>query len=196
MCLFDLQVPFTAADCTPVSLLGAEFLSYNFTDHIKLYSAYNYTLTAVNSAGRSPPAAIPMQWDTIPSSWQGVIATPTMTPQDYIEFYGLSSISGVWLCVAVCGCVWLCAPSRLTRMPLFAIAGASAVSQSVAEFSGQYYSPTDLATFLAKYNINNEPSVTLVGSNQASNPGIEAQMGKQAVLAALAAPTPTPCAVR
>lgn len=81
-------------------------------------------------------------------------------------------------------------------MPLFAIAGASAVSQSVAEFSGQYYSPTDLATFLAKYNINNEPSVTLVGSNQASNPGIEAQMGKQAVLAALAAPTPTPCAVR
>ena len=102
---FDFQVPFTAADCTPVSLLGAEFLSYNFTDHIKLYSAYNYTLTAVNSAGRSPPAAIPMQWDTIPSSWQGVIATPTMTPQDYIEFYGLSSISGVWLCVAVHGCV-------------------------------------------------------------------------------------------
>ena len=54
---------------------------------------------------------------------------------------------------------------------------AAGATQSVAEFSGQYYSPSDLTMYMNQFDITGEPSVTLVGQNDASNPGIEAQMG-------------------
>ena len=85
-----VQVPFTMADTTQINLLGSEMTAFNTTQYIKLYSAYNYTLTAVSSTGmKSAPLGLPMQWDTIPSSWKGVVASPTNSPASYASFYGL-----------------------------------------------------------------------------------------------------------
>jgi len=55
-------------------------------------------------------------------------------------------------------------------------------SQSVAEFFGQYYSPRDLATFFEMTGTRYPGSVELVGPNNGSLPGGEAQLDIQYIM--------------
>jgi len=55
-------------------------------------------------------------------------------------------------------------------------------SQSVAEFFGQYYSPTDLATFFEMTGTRYPGSVELVGPNNGTLPGGEAQLDIQYIM--------------
>ena len=49
-------------------------------------------------------------------------------------------------------------------------------SQAVAGFLGEYFSPHDLALFQKKYNLPLKPVVKVVGTNNASIPGFEADL--------------------
>lgn len=58
-----------------------------------------------------------------------------------------------------------------------AAAGKSASnSQSVAQFLEQYYTPSDLTLFQQTYNLPVQAPVKVVGHNDASNPGVEAEL--------------------
>ena len=52
-------------------------------------------------------------------------------------------------------------------------------SQAVAGFVGEYFSPEDLALFQKKYNLPVKPIVKIVGKNNASVPGLEADLDVQ-----------------
>jgi len=52
-------------------------------------------------------------------------------------------------------------------------------SMAVFETQNQYYTPSDLQTFQQKYNIPVKPVANVTGGNQASSPGIEAQLDVQ-----------------
>ena len=55
-------------------------------------------------------------------------------------------------------------------------------SQSVSEFLGQYYSPEDLVTFFEMTGIRYPGSVELVGPNNGTQPGGEAQLDIQYIM--------------
>eukprot|EP01114_Cavostelium_apophysatum_P020191 TRINITY_DN6700_c0_g1_i1.p1 TRINITY_DN6700_c0_g1~~TRINITY_DN6700_c0_g1_i1.p1 ORF type:complete len:755 (-),score=176.12 TRINITY_DN6700_c0_g1_i1:27-2291(-) len=79
---------------------------------------------------------------------------------------------------------------RLYGVPAGTVVKSSRTSQSVAQFLGQYYSPTDLASFYELMSI--PPSeINVVGPNNASNPGGEATLDIQFItgVAPLAATT-------
>ena len=52
-------------------------------------------------------------------------------------------------------------------------------SQAVAGFVGEYFSPENLASFQKKYNLPVKPIVKVVGKNNASVPGLEAELDVQ-----------------
>jgi len=54
-------------------------------------------------------------------------------------------------------------------------------SQAVVEFEQQYYSPSDLDMFLTAFGIPSVP-ITVVGPNDATNPGGEANLDIQAIM--------------
>jgi tripeptidyl-peptidase-1 len=57
-------------------------------------------------------------------------------------------------------------------------------TQAVAEFQGQYYSPTDLETFFEKYVPGNKNATVagVVGPNLGSDPGVEAELDIQYIM--------------
>jgi len=65
--------------------------------------------------------------------------------------------------------------SQYYDIPLNYKGVAGANSQSVVEFGGQYYSPSDLTNFFSNMSLPNAP-VTLMGYNDASVPGDEATL--------------------
>lgn len=52
-------------------------------------------------------------------------------------------------------------------------------SMAVFECENQYFSPSDLTKFQQKYNLPNKPVANITGSNQADQPGLEAQLDVQ-----------------
>ena len=56
-------------------------------------------------------------------------------------------------------------------------------SQAVASFVNEYFSPEDLALFQKKYNLPVKPIVKVVGRNNASDAGVEAELDVQYISA-------------
>jgi len=64
------------------------------------------------------------------------------------------------------------------------VASSGKSSQAVASFLEQYYSPKDLSAFFKKYDpASVSRNVTVVGPNDASNPGIEASLDIEYIMA-------------
>lgn len=75
---------------------------------------------------------------------------------------------------------WTVGPVQLRQVysvPASLVATNKKTSQAVAEFQGQFYSPTDLKTFwTAEVTYADYPNVTVVGSNSPLKPGVEASL--------------------
>ena len=90
------------------------------------------------------------------STCEGLITTPYVSPAFLHAFYGLDAVD----------------TSK----------HADGNLQSVAEFSGQFYSPNELTRFLDLYHVDATAKVTQNGPNDPSQVGIEATLDIQAIL--------------
>lgn len=72
--------------------------------------------------------------------------------------------------------------SELYSIPLGAAGANASLSQAVGEFEQQYYTPDDLSMFLKVNGIESAP-VTLIGPNNPTNPGGEASLDIQYIMA-------------
>lgn len=70
-------------------------------------------------------------------------------------------------------------PQFIRDLYLIDVKGNGAGNQSVAEFLGQYYSPSDLAAYLKNYDVSPITDVTVVGPNDAGDAGGEASLDIQ-----------------
>ena len=79
---------------------------------------------------------------------------------------------------------WTVGPANLRQVygvPSTKVATNSKTTQAVAEFQGQFYSPSDLATFWSTEKVTWAPVPTLkvVGTNSPAKPGVEASLDVQ-----------------
>eukprot|EP01113_Clastostelium_recurvatum_P024683 TRINITY_DN2946_c0_g1_i1.p1 TRINITY_DN2946_c0_g1~~TRINITY_DN2946_c0_g1_i1.p1 ORF type:complete len:771 (+),score=171.84 TRINITY_DN2946_c0_g1_i1:2082-4394(+) len=70
----------------------------------------------------------------------------------------------------------------LYGVPQNSIVTNQSFSQSVVEFEQQYYSPSDLALFLQEMGLNTNVTVPVVGPNDETNPGGEANLDIQYIM--------------
>lgn len=59
-------------------------------------------------------------------------------------------------------------------------------SQACAQFLGQYFTPSDLATFQQTYNLPPQPISRVVGKNDPNNVGIEASLDVEYITGTIA----------
>ena len=76
--------------------------------------------------------------------------------------------------------------ASLYSIPPSTVATNATLTQCVGEFEQQYYSPSDLDTFLRGFGLPDAP-VNVIGPNDASNPGGEASLDIQYIMGSTSA---------
>ena len=148
-----LSVPLSAVSAEIQPTPSANNTVYNVAIPypVSEFQYVNVSIRAVNSAGKSEFATLP--WKNqygMNNSLHGMLATPYVTPELLTKFYGLGDMPSI--------------PNGL--------------SQAVAEFGEQWYSPVDLATFYKRFELP-VSQVTVVGNNDGPQSGGEATLDIQ-----------------
>lgn len=97
-----------------------------------------------------------LNYTNVPAQDRFILPSPGVPPNMLREFYGYTAVDA----------------SKIVE----------GNSQSVVEFSGQFYSPQDLQDYFQRNSVQTEAKVTVVGPNNASNPGGEAQLDIQLIM--------------